>query len=146
MGTVSTALSEEALSKCLKKSIYEATSSEDANVSCEGEKDDFKCSICQVLFYITLHSINENVMLPIFLWSSLDVTAMVSRLVSVQLNGIHLLVFLLQEEYVIQDEVGRLQCEHRYHMACIQQWLRVKNWCPICKASAEPKQFSSLTS
>ncbi|XP_022730917.1 probable E3 ubiquitin-protein ligase HIP1 isoform X3 [Durio zibethinus] len=89
MGTVSTALSEEAMSKCLKKSIYEATSSEDANVSCDGEKDDVKCSICQ-------------------------------------------------EEYVTGDELGRLQCEHRYHVACAQQWLRVKNWCPICKASAEP--------
>ncbi|XP_022750384.1 probable E3 ubiquitin-protein ligase RHG1A isoform X2 [Durio zibethinus] len=97
MGTVSTALSEEALSKCVKKIIYEATSSEDANVSCEGEKDDVKCSICQ-------------------------------------------------EEYVIGDEVGRLQCEHRYHVVCIQEWLRVKNWCPICKASAEPNQSFSLTS
>lgn len=48
MGTVSTALSEESLSKCLKKSIYE-----DENVRCEGEEeDDVKCSICQVLFYI----------------------------------------------------------------------------------------------
>ncbi|KAA3477815.1 E3 ubiquitin-protein ligase MBR2-like isoform X1 [Gossypium australe] len=87
MGNVSTGLSEEALSKCLKKSIYD-TSSEFANVSYEGEKDDVKCSICQ-------------------------------------------------EEYVNGDEVGRLQCEHRYHVACVQQWLRVKNWCPICKASAE---------
>ncbi|XP_022754418.1 uncharacterized protein LOC111302830 [Durio zibethinus] len=97
MGTVSTALSEEALSKCLKKSIYDATSSEDENVSCDGKKDDVKCSICQ-------------------------------------------------EEYVIGGEVGRLQCEHRYHVVCIQQWLLVKNWCPICKASAETTQSSSLTS
>ncbi|KAK8345328.1 hypothetical protein V6Z12_A07G140700 [Gossypium hirsutum] len=88
MGNVSTGLSEEALSKCLKRSIYDTASSEFANVSYEGEKDDVKCSICQ-------------------------------------------------EEYVNGDEVGRLQCEHRYHVACVQQWLRVKNWCPICKASAE---------
>ncbi|GMI94779.1 hypothetical protein like AT5G24870 [Hibiscus trionum] len=93
MGNVSTALSEEAVSKCLKKSVYEATSLEDANVSCEVEKDDARCSICQ-------------------------------------------------EEYVVGDEVGRLQCEHRYHVGCIQQWLRVKNWCPICKASAEALQSS----
>ncbi|TYJ30141.1 hypothetical protein E1A91_A06G114900v1 [Gossypium mustelinum] len=88
MGNVSTGLSEEALSKCLKKSIYDTASSEFANVSYEGEKDDVKCSICQ-------------------------------------------------EEYVNGDEVGRLQCEHTYHVACVQQWLRVKNWCPICRASAE---------
>lgn len=46
----------------------------------------------------------------------------------------------LQEEYVNGDEVGRLQCEHRYHVACVLQWLRVKNWCPICKTSAEKPQ------
>ncbi|XP_039043275.1 E3 ubiquitin-protein ligase RLIM-like isoform X1 [Hibiscus syriacus] len=87
MGDVNTGLSKDALSKCLKKSIYNTTSSEYANMSCEGEKDDVKCSICQ-------------------------------------------------EEYVIGDEVGRLQCEHKYHAACIEQWLQVKNWCPICKESA----------
>ncbi|TYG67338.1 hypothetical protein ES288_D05G070100v1 [Gossypium darwinii] len=97
MGTVSTAVPEEALSKCLKNGIYKATSLEDANVRFEGEKDDIKCSICQ-------------------------------------------------EEYVIGDEVGRLHCEHRYHIACIQEWLRMKNWCPICKASAEPTQSCSPTS
>ncbi|GMI89516.1 hypothetical protein like AT5G24870 [Hibiscus trionum] len=93
MGNVSTALSEEAMSKCLAKTVYEVTSLEGAKVSCEVEKDDVKCSICQ-------------------------------------------------EEYVVGDEVGRLQCEHRYHVGCIQQWLRVKNWCPVCKASAEGKQSS----
>ncbi|KAK8550611.1 hypothetical protein V6N12_039311 [Hibiscus sabdariffa] len=46
MGTVSTAIPEEALTKCLKKGIYE-TSLEDANVSFKGEVDDIKCSICQ---------------------------------------------------------------------------------------------------
>ncbi|PKA56589.1 E3 ubiquitin ligase BIG BROTHER-related [Apostasia shenzhenica] len=34
------------------------------------------------------------------------------------------------------DEVCRLGCDHWFHADCIQQWLRVKNWCPICKASA----------
>lgn len=89
MGTVSTALTEEALSESLKKSIYESTSPEDAAAGCSGEKNDVKCSVCQ-------------------------------------------------EEYVFGDELGRLHCEHRFHLGCIQQWLRLKNWCPICKASAAP--------
>ncbi|KAL4302370.1 hypothetical protein GQ457_10G000160 [Hibiscus cannabinus] len=93
MGNVSTALSEEAMSKCLTKTVYELTSLEDSKVRCEIEKDDVKCSICQ-------------------------------------------------EEYVVGDEVGRLKCEHRYHVGCIQQWLQVKNWCPICKASAQGTQSS----
>ncbi|KAK8543075.1 hypothetical protein V6N13_136384 [Hibiscus sabdariffa] len=83
MGNVSTVLSEEALSKCLTKSIYG-----DDSIGCYGDKDDIKCSICQ-------------------------------------------------EEYVNGDEVGRLQCEHRYHAACVLHWLQVKNWCPICKGSPQ---------
>lgn len=54
MGNVSTVLSEEALSKCLTKSIYEG-----ASVDCDGEKDDSKCGICQVLPYRTLHTIYQ---------------------------------------------------------------------------------------
>ncbi|TYJ02171.1 hypothetical protein E1A91_A13G209400v1 [Gossypium mustelinum] len=42
---------------------------------------------------------------------------------------------ICQEEYVNGDEVGMLQCEHRYHVTCVQNWLQVKNWCPICKFS-----------
>ncbi|KAF5456585.1 hypothetical protein F2P56_026052 [Juglans regia] len=96
MGTVSTALPEEAMSECLKKSIYESIVPKDEDMGCSGDKDDVKCSICQ-------------------------------------------------EEYVVGDEMGRLQCQHLYHLGCIQQWLRLKNWCPICKASAAPS-LSLLTS
>ncbi|URE18290.1 zinc finger, C3HC4 type, domain containing protein [Musa troglodytarum] len=45
---------------------------------------------------------------------------------------------ICQEEYVGEDEVGRLPCEHLYHATCVEQWLRQKNWCPICKSSALP--------
>ncbi|XP_076930011.1 uncharacterized protein LOC143594632 [Bidens hawaiensis] len=90
MGTVSTALSEEELSKCIKTSAY------DEPLQSENEKtwhtlcaDDRKCSICQ-------------------------------------------------EEFVRGDEVGRLGCGHGYHTLCINQWLGLKNWCPICKASPTP--------
>ncbi|KAL5190136.1 putative E3 ubiquitin-protein ligase HIP1 [Glycine soja] len=93
MGTVSTALTEETLSECLKKSFYQSPPSENAAESCNEHKDDTKCSICQ-------------------------------------------------EEYVAADEVGSLQCEHGYHVACIQQWLQLKNWCPICKASVAPSNSS----
>ncbi|XP_047974627.1 probable E3 ubiquitin-protein ligase HIP1 [Salvia hispanica] len=91
MGTVSTALSEEALSKCLTRSVYEATTSK---VESTESADDIKCSICQ-------------------------------------------------DEYVPGDEIGTLvECQHGYHETCINQWLQVKNWCPICKASAAQSQPS----
>ncbi|KAE9603747.1 hypothetical protein Lal_00001745 [Lupinus albus] len=92
MGTVSTALNEEALSECLKRSFYQPL--EDASGSCNEHKEDTKCSICQ-------------------------------------------------DEYSVADEVGSLKCEHKYHLACIQQWLRLKNWCPICKALVGPSNLSS---
>ncbi|KAK7351435.1 hypothetical protein VNO77_10903 [Canavalia gladiata] len=94
MGTVSTALTEEALSECLKKSFYQSSPSDGAGECYSEVKDDTKCSICQ-------------------------------------------------EEYVVADEVGSLQCEHMYHVVCIQQWLRLKNWCPICKASVAPSNSCS---
>ncbi|XP_054798370.1 probable E3 ubiquitin-protein ligase RHG1A [Prosopis cineraria] len=97
MGSVSTALTEEALSECLKRAFYELAPSDDAAESCVADRDDTKCSICQ-------------------------------------------------EEYVEAEEVGSLQCEHRYHVGCIQQWLRLKNWCPICKASAAPSHSFSSSS
>eukprot|EP00262_Sarcandra_glabra_P012547 TRINITY_DN325_c1_g2_i1.p1 TRINITY_DN325_c1_g2~~TRINITY_DN325_c1_g2_i1.p1 ORF type:complete len:558 (+),score=72.86 TRINITY_DN325_c1_g2_i1:147-1820(+) len=83
MGTVSTALTEEALSNCLKRSCYTSLPLVFGSPSC-GD-DDTKCIICQ-------------------------------------------------EEYVLGDEVGKLGCKHRYHVLCIHQWLRLKNWCPICKS------------
>ncbi|VVB17261.1 unnamed protein product [Arabis nemorensis] len=93
MGTVSTALSEEALLKSLKASIYRQT--DESGSTCLNKDDDVKCSICQ-------------------------------------------------QEYVDGDEVGSLPCQHMYHVSCAQQWLRMKNWCPICKTSAEsqPQPFS----
>ncbi|XP_042481712.1 E3 ubiquitin-protein ligase MBR1-like [Macadamia integrifolia] len=88
MGTVSTALTEEALSKCLKRSFYTPASLDTVCVDCgDDDGDDVKCSICQ-------------------------------------------------EEYVEGDEVGKLGCDHWYHVVCIHQWLRQKNWCPICKVEA----------
>ncbi|KAL4564859.1 hypothetical protein LXL04_028932 [Taraxacum kok-saghyz] len=83
MGTVSTSLSEEEISKCIRISVFECVQLEDGS----------KCSICQ-------------------------------------------------EEFVRGDQIGRLGCKHGYHNACINQWLGMKNWCPICKTS--PKPSSSL--
>ncbi|KAK2392260.1 hypothetical protein P8452_29196 [Trifolium repens] len=94
MGTVSTAVTEEDLSECLKRSSFQSSPSENASKCCNENKDDIKCSICQ-------------------------------------------------EEYVAEDEVGSLLCEHKYHAVCIQQWLRLKNWCPICKASVAQSSSSS---
>ncbi|CAD5181043.1 unnamed protein product [Musa acuminata subsp. malaccensis] len=89
MGTVSTALTEEQMTKCLKRITYACASLVPGITS--HDNDDAKCSICQ-------------------------------------------------EDYIDGEEVARLPCEHLYHVACIDQWLRQKNWCPICKSSALPSK------
>ncbi|KAJ8511428.1 hypothetical protein OPV22_001862 [Ensete ventricosum] len=40
------------------------------------------------------------------------------------------------ETYKGNDCLGRVNCGHDFHAACIKKWLLIKNACPICKASA----------
>ncbi|KAJ7970338.1 RING/U-box superfamily protein [Quillaja saponaria] len=40
---------------------------------------------------------------------------------------------ICQEEYEDDDELGRLNCGHSYHIQCIRQWVAQKNFCPVCK-------------
>lgn len=50
---------------------------------------------------------------------------------------------ICQEEYEAREVVGTLDCRHKYHAACIKQWLMVKNLCPICKTTALSADRSS---
>ncbi|KAJ9670721.1 hypothetical protein PVL29_026945 [Vitis rotundifolia] len=43
---------------------------------------------------------------------------------------------ICQEEYADDEDVGKLDCGHEYHVACIKEWLSKKNSCPICKKTA----------
>lgn len=85
MGSVSTGLTDEVLTKCLKRSNFKLAPS--PSWITDFVEDCNRCSICQ-------------------------------------------------EEYDEGEEINTLACEHWYHVPCIQQWLRQKNWCPICKAPA----------
>lgn len=49
------------------------------------------------------------------------------------LFGPYFLSFSLQEEYVIGETIGTLDCGHDFHTDCVKQWLVQKNLCPICK-------------
>ncbi|KAJ4750273.1 RING/U-box superfamily protein [Rhynchospora pubera] len=42
---------------------------------------------------------------------------------------------ICQEEYEANEEMGKLECGHGYHVYCIKQWLSRKNSCPVCKTS-----------
>ncbi|KAJ9670720.1 hypothetical protein PVL29_026944 [Vitis rotundifolia] len=37
---------------------------------------------------------------------------------------------------IYDDDVGKLDCGHACHVACIKEWLVQKNSCPICKNTA----------
>ena len=38
----------------------------------------------------------------------------------------------------ISGEVKALKCRHVYYAACLDQWLRRSDFCPMCKRAAEP--------
>ncbi|KAF8696089.1 hypothetical protein HU200_036979 [Digitaria exilis] len=42
---------------------------------------------------------------------------------------------ICQEEFESNEEMGRLNCGHSYHVYCIKQWLSQKNTCPVCKTA-----------
>ncbi|XP_074316593.1 E3 ubiquitin-protein ligase MBR2-like [Silene latifolia] len=46
---------------------------------------------------------------------------------------------ICQEEYESDDEMGKLECGHAYHLHCIKQWLSRKNVCPVCKTEASSR-------
>lgn len=37
------------------------------------------------------------------------------------------------ENYIINDKIATLGCDHQYHKKCIKKWFRKKNTCPICR-------------
>ncbi|KAL3538863.1 hypothetical protein ACH5RR_002229 [Cinchona calisaya] len=43
---------------------------------------------------------------------------------------------ICQEDYIVGDDIGTLDCGHEFHTNCIKQWLTLKNLCPICKTTA----------
>ncbi|CAM8894910.1 unnamed protein product [Rhodiola kirilowii] len=40
-----------------------------------------------------------------------------------------------QEDFFPDDDLGKLDCGHDFHVQCIKQWLLLKNLCPICKTT-----------
>nr|GMC97128.1 E3 ubiquitin-protein ligase MBR2-like [Ipomoea batatas] len=40
------------------------------------------------------------------------------------------------DEFSTGDELGKINCEHKFHFMCIREWLKLNNICPICRAIA----------
>ncbi|KAM0937437.1 putative transcription factor C2H2 family [Dioscorea sansibarensis] len=39
------------------------------------------------------------------------------------------------EKFVLGDELIKLQCSHRFHLTCLEPWVRSSGDCPYCRAS-----------
>lgn len=110
IGYVSTGLKEEEIGRCLRKIKLSLVNDLPPHLS---KQVDRKCSICQVSLY-------QLVCLFPFKYCHYRI-CLKSYL-------------CIQEEYEDDDEMGKLDCGHSYHIQCIQQWLAQKKSCPVCKA------------
>ncbi|MFS7895949.1 putative transcription factor C2H2 family [Helianthus anomalus] len=42
------------------------------------------------------------------------------------------------QEFETGETCAGLECEHRYHLGCLEKWLQQRNNCPICRAKVFP--------
>ncbi|XP_010545287.1 PREDICTED: E3 ubiquitin-protein ligase At4g11680 [Tarenaya hassleriana] len=42
-------------------------------------------------------------------------------------------------KYKDKEEVRELPCSHRFHLKCVDQWLRIISCCPLCKQDLTPR-------
>ena len=52
-------------------------------------------------------------------------------------DGTHTLCPICQEDFVVDDEVMVLECDHVFHGSCIGEWGHYKGTCPICRTDVE---------
>lgn len=118
IGYVNTGLKEDEIGRCIRKS-KPSISNEWSRIS--SVQADRKCSICQVIF-LAYRDLQSLVLL-------------VKCLKSIKTY------LWLQEEYEANDDMGKLDCGHGFHIDCIKHWLAHKNTCPVCKAEAVARRW-----
>lgn len=116
IGYVSTGLKEDEIGRCLRKLKNSIINDLSSHLPLHADK---KCTICQVKLYMHL---------------SISFLSFICLAVNDSLYAYTCLI-IVQEEYEADDEMGKLDCGHSFHIQCIKQWLSQKNACPVCKAA-----------
>lgn len=124
IGYVNTGLKEDMIVQCLRK-----TKLSDNLFSPLPTEMERKCSICQVG--------SSTILISGFYYQDSTLNRIyVLSLWSLGCIYVSFRVYPMQEDYEGNDEVGKLECGHFYHIYCIKQWLMQKSTCPICKTTA----------
>jgi len=50
------------------------------------------------------------------------------------------------DDFVLQEKVKQLECEHLYHPDCIIPWLKLHGTCPICRKDLTGEESNTETS
>ncbi|KAL2896982.1 hypothetical protein RDABS01_038766 [Bienertia sinuspersici] len=50
---------------------------------------------------------------------------------------------ICKEDFVVNEEIRKLGCNHLYHFDCITPWLQINNTCPVCRFELPPQQGCS---
>lgn len=108
IGYVNTGLREDEITRSIRKVKHPSFGS--FRFVTEIEK---KCSICQVCLCLLSPQLHD----------------------SMAFLRTYLMHSILQEEFESNEEMGKLDCGHCYHVYCIKQWLSQKNTCPVCKTA-----------
>jgi E3 ubiquitin-protein ligase RNF115/126 len=47
-----------------------------------------------------------------------------------------------KENYILNDTISKLPCEHLFHNECSVTWLKMHNTCPVCRKELKEEECS----
>ncbi|KNA05021.1 hypothetical protein SOVF_194290 [Spinacia oleracea] len=50
---------------------------------------------------------------------------------------------ICKQDFLLNQEIQKLECNHFYHSHCIMSWLQINNTCPVCRYRLPIHQHST---
>lgn len=72
-----------------------------------------------------------------------QISAIPSVPVTEEQAGANISCSICWENFLLGENVSRLECEHEFHTACISPWLQLHATCPICRRSLLPESAAA---